>query len=298
MARPGSVEIDKQKYPPDFSRSTPAYSKTSLAQGLTFESYVSSGVVEVPEMETPAHVLILRAGSPSVVEWRSNGRDCRKELPAGSVSLIPAGFRHAARVSRPLPGVASILQVDPGFFNRSIGEIVKGGKLEFGREMDLSDSQIARLIEAIGTDVQAGSPSGKLFSESIATALSAYIAQQYAVSRPILESYRGGLSRSNLNRVREYIDTHLGEKLELGELASVSGLNLFHFARAFKQSTGESPHQYVLRQRVERAKNLLRDPQSTVLSASALTGFVDQSHFSKVFRRVVGVSPSEFRSTA
>jgi AraC family transcriptional regulator len=75
-------------------------------------------------------------------------------------------------------------------------------------------------------------------------------------------------------------------------------LNLFHFARAFKQSTGESPHQYVLRQRVERAKELLSDPQSTVLSASAVTGFVDQSHFSKVFRRVVGVSPSEFRSTA
>jgi AraC family transcriptional regulator len=68
--------------------------------------------------------------------------------------------------------------------------------------------------------------------------------------------------------------------------------------RAFKQSTGESPHQYPLRQRVERAKDLLRDPQSTVFLASALTGFVDQSHFSKVFRRVVSVSPSEFRSTA
>jgi AraC family transcriptional regulator len=262
-----------------------------------FESYVSSGVVEVPEMESPAHVLILRIGSPSVIEWQSEGREHRYEHPPGSVSLIPAGLRRAATVFRPLPGVASILQIEPKFLDANVRDVTRGGKLELVQHVDLRDAQIARLIESIFIDVQAGSPAGPLFGESIATALSLHVARQYAADRPPMDSYRGGLSRSNLNRVHEFIDTHLGGQLELAELADVTGLNLFHFARAFKQSTGESPHQYVLRRRIERAKQFLRDPRSTVLEASARTGFVDQSHFSKVFRRVVGLSPTEFRSS-
>src|SRR5271155_1671146 len=77
---------------------------------VSFENYVSSGIVEVPEMEIPAHEVILRIGSPSVIEWRSKGRDHKAKLPSGSVSLLPAGLRQAARVFRPLPGVGSILQ--------------------------------------------------------------------------------------------------------------------------------------------------------------------------------------------
>jgi AraC family transcriptional regulator len=75
-------------------------------------------------------------------------------------------------------------------------------------------------------------------------------------------------------------------------------VNLYHFARAFKQSTGETPHQYVLRTRIEQAKEFLRNPQTSVVEASARTGFVDQSHFSKVFRRIVGIAPSEYRANS
>jgi transcriptional regulator GlxA family with amidase domain len=71
---------------------------------------------------------------------------------------------------------------------------------------------------------------------------------------------------------------------------------MYHFARGFKQSTGETPHQHVLRRRIERAKEFLRDSRFSVIEASARTGFVDQSHFSKVFRRIVGIAPSEFRN--
>jgi AraC family transcriptional regulator len=98
--------------------------------------------------------------------------------------------------------------------------------------------------------------------------------------------------------VLEHINANLGDNLELSVLAEVAGVNLYHFARAFKQSTGESPHQYVLRRRIEQAKELLRHPQLTVIEASARTGFVDQSHFSKVFRRIVGIAPSEYRNSA
>jgi hypothetical protein len=99
----------------------PSYSKTTLGDHLTFENYVSSGLVEVPEVENTAHVLILRTGSPSLIEWRSNGRDHRVRLSPGTTSLLPVGLRQAAKVFRPLPGVGSILQIQPAFLDRGIG---------------------------------------------------------------------------------------------------------------------------------------------------------------------------------
>jgi len=137
-----------------------------------------------------------------------------------------------------------------------------------------------------------------LFGESIAVALSAHIAQQYPVTETRLEEFRGGLSPARLKRVLEYIDANLADNLVLDTLAEVAGLNLYHFARGFRQSTGLSPHQHVLRRRIERAKEFLRSSHLSVLEASARTGFVDQSHFSKVFRRIVGVAPSKYRLDA
>jgi AraC family transcriptional regulator len=197
-----------------------------------------------------------------------------------------------------MPGVASILQIRPSFFERGVGEIAKSGRVELIRRMDLNDPQICRLMETLRADVAAGSPAGTLFDESIAMALSAHIARQYSILTTKFEQYRGGLSRLRLNRVLEYINANLSDNLELSVLAEVAGLNLYHFARAFKQSTGETPHQYVLRRRIEEAKDFLRHPEASVIEAAARTGFVDQSHFSKVFRRIVGVAPSEYRANA
>lgn len=272
------------------------YSKVRIRDDLIFENYLSSGVVEIPEMETPAHVIILRSDSPSVIEWREKGRDRKAELPPGSVSLVPAGLRNAARVSRPLPGVASILQIQPEFVERVAGKIATGGRIELIHRMDLADAQIARLMESLRADIEDGSLSDTLFGESIAIALTAHIAQRYATMTARLETYRGGLSPARLNRVLDYIHANLGDKIELDTLAGVVGLNVYHFARAFKQSTGESPYQYVLRSRIDRAKEFLRQSGLPVIEASARTGFVDQSHFSKVFRRMVGVAPSEYRN--
>jgi len=101
-----------------------------------------------------------------------------------------------------------------------------------------------------------------------------------------------------LNRVLEYITANLSDKLDLSVLAKVAGVNIYHFARAFRQSTGESPHQYVLRRRIEKAKEFLIQPQVSVIEASTRTGFMDQSHFSKVFHRMVGVPPSQYRNSS
>ena len=124
--------------------SDPVHSKTGLGKDLVFEEYVnitlplgcphfSPGIVEVPEAENPSHVLILRTGSPSLIEWRSDGRDHTAKLATGSVSLLPKGLRQAARITRPMFGVGSILHINPAFFDRSIGTIAKGSSHLSGR---------------------------------------------------------------------------------------------------------------------------------------------------------------------
>jgi AraC-like DNA-binding protein len=106
---------------------------------------------------------------------------------------------------------------------------------------------------------------------------------------------RGGLQPQTLRRVREYIESHVDESISLGKLAAVAGLSVFHFARAFKDSQGVTPHSYVLEQRIERAQKLLAGTDIPISRIALATGFSDQSHFARHFRARIGITPSAFR---
>jgi AraC family transcriptional regulator len=85
------------------------------------------------------------------------------------------------------------------------------------------------------------------------------------------------------------------DELTLQEMAESAGLSMTHFSQMFRRSTGESPHQFVLRHRVERAKEMLRAAEARVLDVAVACGFKTQQHFARVFRRVCGASPTEYR---
>jgi AraC-like DNA-binding protein len=106
---------------------------------------------------------------------------------------------------------------------------------------------------------------------------------------------RGGLSPRVLRRVHDYVEAHLEESLSLDKLAATSGLSLYHFTRAFKQSQGVTPHNYLLQRRIERAQELLIKTDAPMSQIAFATGFADQSHFARRFRQHIGVSPSAFR---
>jgi AraC-like DNA-binding protein len=106
---------------------------------------------------------------------------------------------------------------------------------------------------------------------------------------------RGGLPPRALRRVREYIESHLEENIALETLADIAGFSMFHFARAFKRSEGVTPHGYLLERRVERAQKLLTGTNLSLSEIARASGFSDQSHLARHFRRRVGVSPSMFR---
>ena len=106
-----------------------------------------------------------------------------------------------------------------------------------------------------------------------------------------------GLPRYKLRRVRDYIDSRIGGPISLDDLAKVAGVSRFHFHRQFRKSLGVTPHEYVLRARIERAKGLLTGSDLTVGEVSGAVGFADQSHFSNIFRKLTSMTPRSFRDS-
>jgi AraC-like DNA-binding protein len=104
---------------------------------------------------------------------------------------------------------------------------------------------------------------------------------------------RGGLAPARLHRVLSYIDANLGERNDLHTLAKLAGVSVHHFAHAFKQSTGLSPHKYVLEQRMKQAQQLLQADKS-ILEISHILGFCNQAHFTRTFTREIGASPGYY----
>lgn len=251
---------------------------------------------ETPIWHIPAVFLHLQTGAPARHDWRSAGKLHRTVAGTRSIHLLPPGPDRSLANRDQTEGI--VLSIAPAFLQKVLADSLPGGRLELVEKFAFEDGQIERLVAALHIETEAGAPTGRLFGQTLASALVVYLAQRYSTSPPKVSAHRGGMPSARLKRVLDYIGAKLDEDLSLLVLANVVGMNLYYFARLFKQSTGLSPHRYVLEQRVARAKQLLHTPEMTVLEAGVRTGFGDQGHFTKVFRRFVGVTPTKFRAQA
>jgi AraC family transcriptional regulator len=151
----------------------------------------------------------------------------------------------------------------------------------------------------VDAELTAGGAGGPLAAESLANLLAVHLLRHaLAPRRP--ERGRGGtLPRGRLRAVVEYVEEHLDAGLTLEQMAAAAQLSPYHFARQFKATTGLPPHQYVIARRVEWAKQLLQGGGDLSLAeVAASAGFWDQSHFTHHFKRLVGVTPGQFRTPA
>jgi AraC family transcriptional regulator len=156
-------------------------------------------------------------------------------------------------------------------------------------------------IEAIATmlfaELQQKQPSGALYLDSLANVLAVQLLRHYGTTRASLPSYDGGIPPHQLSRVLDYIDACLARDIKLANLAQLLSMSPFHFSRLFKQSMGISPHQYLIQQRIERAKRLLKQSDRAIIDIALDCGFNSHSHLSKQFRQLTGMTPKAFRSS-
>jgi AraC family transcriptional regulator len=158
-----------------------------------------------------------------------------------------------------------------------------------------ADPRLSAMVAAVHAEMEAGFPSGRLFLDSVEQAMAVALVNGHAVRHRAVQVYRGGLGSARLRTIQELVHAKMDDDLSLGEMAQAVGLSTAHFARMFRKSTGETPHQFVLRQRLERAKAMLRTPNARVLDIAIACGFKTQQHFAQVFRSAWGISPTEFR---
>jgi AraC family transcriptional regulator len=230
-------------------------------------------------------------GSPPGVsdhERRAHEIHMETTEPA-AISLFPAGTPYSSNDGR---RDELVLELDPPLLDKSLAD--RPIALELQKRESIQDSRIQHLMYALLEDMAEGSPAGSVYAASLVTAISSHLARRYSVRREL--SPRPVMPKTRLKRVLAYIDERADENLRLAELAKAAGMSMFHFAKLFKQSTGHSPHRYALRRRMEKAKQLLREEDASVLEISVRTGFVDQRHFTKVFRRFTGLTPTAYRT--
>jgi AraC family transcriptional regulator len=151
------------------------------------------------------------------------------------------------------------------------------------------------MVAAVHAEMLAGFPSGRLFLDSVEQAMAVALVNGHAVRHRPVQISRGGLGPARLRRIKDLVHAKLEDELSLDEMAESVGLSTAHFARMFRKSTGETPHQFVLRHRLERARAMLRAPDARVLDVAVACGFKTQQHFAQVFRDLWGVSPTEYR---
>ncbi len=169
------------------------------------------------------------------------------------------------------------------------------GDLLYRPGASILDPVIQSLLSSLLPAMAKPGEACSLFLAHVALAITAHVAHTYGAMRPLRRLPRGGLAPWQERRAKELLSANLQAAVSLSRLAVECGLSVRHFTRAFRQSTGTPPHRWLLRKRVERAQELLRDSRWPLAEIALACGFADQSHFTRVFTAMVGTSPGTWR---
>ncbi len=265
--------------------------------GLEAVCWRTEPAIELDQPALTHHWLALFVRPPQELDLRYEGVRRHRPPPAGSIMLVPAGSPAGWRWS----GRRDLLSIylEPGLVERVAAEAfdLDPARLTVPPLDGLELPHLRAAMTAVGAELASGGPGGPLAAESLANLLAVHLIRHVSAPRRLERGRDGVLPRGRLRAVVEYIEEHLDGCPTLAQLAAVVRLNPYHFARQFKAATGLPPHQYVILRRVERAKQLLQAGTDLSLAEVALrAGFSDQSQFSRHFKRLVGVTPGQFRT--
>ncbi|NJM96148.1 MAG: helix-turn-helix transcriptional regulator [Phormidesmis sp. RL_2_1] len=267
---PTQVQIDLLRYPPGEAN--------CLFEGehTLFMSLATRPVHYLQAQDGKTHtglyqrgeILITPANTPLFVRWEGEEHCLR-------IRLADEFMRNVARET--VVGECDRITLKPEFQTRN--------------------PQLESISTMLLNELQQGSLSNRLYIDSLSNILAVNLLRQHATTRPHLPIYEGGLPSRQLRQILDYIDVHLDQEIKLADLAQLLDISQFHFSRLFKQSLGISPYQYLLQQRVECAKQLLKNTDRLITDIALACGFNSHSHLSKQFKQLTGMTPKAYRSS-
>lgn len=238
-------------------------------------------------------------------------------LCVAGVGQLQIGDGEAVRQATSLPGRFSLLcqgfGQEPvewsgrrevlfvGFRAEQLERLMGGGPglacLDVEPQYAISDPRVVSLVVRMRDEIQAACPTGTLYAEALSIALFERLRRRYARDAPLKGRCGSALSPTLVRRVRDYIRANLASDLGLVKIANQLDLSPHHFSMLFKRAVGVPPHHYVLRERIQEAQRLLAVGQMSISELALNLGFSDQSHFSRVFRKMTGTTPKRYQTT-
>ena len=247
---------------------------------------------EIPEHEHPHLCLHLQVTGSHSFEWWSSGKNAVEHADPGSLILIPPGTRDRLRWLGFSERI--ILSVDRSTL-AELASDMGGRPPEFKGSWSLNDPLLRRLLTEMGNEARRGWPFGSLYADLLAMEVKTSLLRNHVTEPVKAPIVKGGLTLPRLRHALEFINANLAEDVRINAIARELDLSSCHFAHAFRNQTGQTPHQYLLRQRITKAKDLLRRTNWPVQYISGLAGFRSPVNFVRTFRQLVGQTPEVWR---
>ncbi|MBD2104299.1 AraC family transcriptional regulator [Leptolyngbya sp. FACHB-261] len=290
MAKASQTSIDHKPKLPIVSSQTLGWEPI-----LVEEFQEPPGGVELQSEADPTIVLSLTA-KPNRLHQVLGDRRYTGLYRKGDIAITPAGLPSAYKSEG--DDHYLFIQIPSSFLQQVAREAIniQQNQLELVPEFRVRHPQIEQILMLLRLELHQGGRIGRLYIESLANALVVQLLRNYSTAQPRVAAYEGGLGDRKLLQVTDYINDSLDQDISLADLAQLSGMSQSHFSQLFRQSMGISPHQYLLQQRIERAKQLLKQTDQSVADIALACGFNSHSHLSKQFRQFTGITPKAYRT--
>jgi AraC family transcriptional regulator len=263
-------------------------------EGITLKGYSYTDLeVVIPTMRD-FMIVVYRRGTAEMSR-RSGGPWHSEKVEPGIVSILTRAEQSQWRWSKPIDvshlylSQAAIAQVAGEVFDRDIQDV------EMCDMVRAEDPILTTLMATLEHELNEGGLGGHLYVEALKNQLCIHILRRYAKTSFREHRSYGRLSPAQCRLLTHYVEAHIGQNISLAELAGVTQLGVFSFIRKFQAEFGYTPHSYVMTQRLEHAKRLLTRQDIPLKVVAARSGFADQSHMTRFFRRILNVTPSEYR---
>jgi len=248
-------------------------------------------VVPVRDHIVGVHV----AGSVKLLQSRS-GRKCVKYVRAGDITISPFGepkrFQHAGE------NLVILLKLAPAFVRSVAGDeyALDPTRFELLENFGTPDPKLVAIGKQLLAGLEPEGAAGRMHVETLTFHLAIHLLRHYCTASVSLGKPVPKLPPRKLRRALEYIEDNLREDISLAGVSQALAMSPWHFAHAFRQSTGLPPHQFVLERRIEQAKSLLRETDLPITEIAHRIGCASHSHFSVLFRRTTGQTPRDYRN--
>jgi AraC family transcriptional regulator len=277
-------------------------SEESNWEGLVVRAFHEPGELEgwIDPAVPDTSLVLVTQGAMYMEQRLLNGPWRGQHIRQGDLFLKPGGsgpYELRWRSLSPEPLQTLHLHLNTYLLARTAEEVADRdpARLALIGHSGFQDPLLTQIGLALWRELEQDTPAGKLYAQTAAQMLAVHLLRHYTSTAREIEEVSQGLTRHQVKRVTDFMRAHLSQDLSLDVLAQQIGFSPYHFARLFRQTLGESPHQFVLRQRIARAQHLLKEVDVPLAHIALACGFANQSHLSLVFKRHLGLTPRAYR---